>query len=141
MVGVPSGACLYCHRQTDGFYHGRGYFKHLWDVAEHPCACSLAGHFFDRTSEVDVDHVGMGLLDNAGSLYHRVGVAPVDLDSGGAFGRFDGELAGGGGDIADQGVGRHEFCIGEVCSLLPAYEPERFVGDILHRGEEHRTRS
>ena len=43
------------------------------------------------------------------------------------------------GDIADEGVGRHELRISHVGAHLLAYKAERGVGDVLHRGLYHRA--
>ena len=134
---VPAQPCLYRDGDADCLYHFAGNLKHFRDVAEHSGAGSLAGHFLHGAAEIDVEHVGSGLLHHPGGLDHRSRLAAINLDGRGALRRFYVELARGGGDVADQGVGADKLAVGHVGPELLAYEPERLVGHILHRREHH----
>ena len=62
------------------------YFEHFRHIAKETSSCSFACYFLDRTAEIDVDEVGFGLLNDEGSVTHRLGFTTVDLYSHRSFG-------------------------------------------------------
>ena len=137
-VVVPSKASLYGYRQVDGINHRTGDFEQFRHIAQQSGTGAFARHLLHRTTEVDVDEVGAGLGGYTGCLSHYLGLTAINLYGRGPFGRIDLELAGSGGDIAYECIGRHELCVRQVAAHLFADEPERSVGDVLHRSEHHR---
>ena len=72
IVAVPAQTGLYRYWNLHRLNHLACNFEHQWDVAEHTGTGSLAGNLLHRTTEIQVNHVRTGLLNNLRSLYHRV---------------------------------------------------------------------
>ncbi len=136
-VAIPAEASLHGDGNLHRVDHRASYLKHFGDIAQHACTCAFACNFLYRTSEIDVEDIGLCGFYNAGGFYHRLYFAAVDLYCRRALAGGDVEFAGGGGDVANEGVGRYKFGIGHVGSLLFADEAEGCVGDIFHRGKHY----
>ena len=93
-----------------------GDLEHFWYIFEQTCACSFARYFLDRTAEIDIDEIGMSLLNDTCGVGHTLGVTSVDLDRHGTLFVVDGEFAGRGRYIAHQSVGVHELRIDAIGS-------------------------
>ena len=78
------------------------------------------------------------MVGHPGSLYHRVRIASVYLDSDRSLRVGSLHFLIGFPGVPDQSLGRDEFGVHHVGSLLAAYSSEGCVGNVLHRGQEHR---
>ena len=112
------------------------HFHHEGDVAEQPCACAFLGDALDGASEIEVNEVGVRLLDDTRRLNHGVDETPVYLDGYGAFGVIDGEFFQRFVDRTHESVGGDEFGVEPVGAEFFAKLAEGGIGDILH-GREH----
>ena len=96
------------------------------------------GHALDGTPKVEVEHIGMGgVNDYAGGLRHGVGILAVNLYGHGALLGADGEFLERAVDIAHQGVTADELTIDHAGSHLPAQQSEANIRHVLHGGKEH----
>ena len=139
VVAVPTEACLYGDGDFYGIDDGACDFEHLWYVSQHARAGTLPCHFIYRASEIYVEYVGTGSLDDFGSFDHGAYFAPIYLYCRGPFAGRDVQFAGCGGDVAYQCIGRYKLGICHVGPLLFANQAERCVCDILHRSKHHRA--
>ena len=137
-VVVPSQTRFHRHGQVHGLDHGTGDFKHQGDVAQHAGATALARDLLHGAAPVDVDEIGVSLSSDACRLDHRVHIAAIDLDGCRMLARRDGHLLERTLDAANQRVGADELGIDHIGPLFTADEPERLVGDVLHRSQHHR---
>ena len=136
LLMVPAKACLHGDGQTDGLDHLLRNLQQLGNVLEHACTSALAGHLLDGAAEVEVDEVRACLLHNLGCLDHRVDVATVDLYAHRPFVVADGQLADGGVDIADEGLGGDELRVDHCCAKALTKHAEADVRDVLHGRQE-----
>ena len=131
---VPSQAGLHGHGRIGyGIDHGPRDFQHQGNVLQHAGSGALAGHALHGAAEVDVENVGVSLLDyDLCCIAHGLDEATVNLYGHGAlvgrhFKLFDAAV-----DVAHKGVRRHEFRIDHVGPHLPAEQTEADVRDVLH---------
>ena len=92
LLVVPTQTGLSRHGNTDGIDHLLRNLQHLGNVLQHTCTGTLARHFLHGTTEIQVDDVRAGLLDNLGSFNHCIDITAVDLDAYGPFLVTDGQL-------------------------------------------------
>ena len=136
---VPTQTCLYCDGQTHGFYYFLGDLQHLGNVLKHTSASTLARNLLHRASEVQVYHVGSGLLHNFGCLYHRFYVATIDLNANGTFRIADSQFLNGRLHIANQGLGTYELRIYHSCPEPLTKQSKTNIRHILHGCQEYWT--
>ena len=111
---IPTKAGFAGDGSVNGIDNRFGDLEHFWYIFEQTCACSFARHFLNRTSEIDIDEIGMSLLDYTRSIRHTLGVTSVDLDGDRSLGIMDGEFASRGSYIAYQSIGVHELRIDAI---------------------------
>ena len=139
LLVVPAQACLHGDGQTDGLDHLLRNLQQLGNVLEHACTGPLARYLLDGTAKVEVDEVRACLLHNLGCLDHRVDVATIDLYAHRPFVVADGQLADGGVDIADEGLGGDELRVDHSGTKALTKHAEADVRDVLHGRQEQRT--
>lgn len=110
--------------------------EHQRNVPQQSSAGAFSGHLLHGTAEVEVDDVGVPLLNNLCRLHHGVYVFAVDLDAHGTFLLVDGHLVEGGFDAAHDGIGRHELRVDHSSTKAFAKHAETDVGHVLHGRKE-----
>ena len=141
VFAVPPQTGLDRHRQLHRIDHRTRDLQQLGHVAEHSCPRAFRRHLLHRTSEIDVDDVRTGCLGDFCSLHHRFHLLAVDLYRHRPLGGVGVEFAGGAVDVAHKSVGRHEFRVDHIGSLLFADETERRISHVFHRCQQHRALS
>ena len=96
---------------------------------------TLAGYLLHRTTEIDVNEVGMRLLYDTCSIGHCFWFASVDLDSHRPLFVMNSQFARSGRDIPHQGISIDELRIHTVGSVAFTKHTKRRIRDILHRGQ------
>ena len=138
VVGIPPEARLHRHGDVDGIDHGTGYGKHLRHVLKHSCTGTLACHALHGAAEVEVEHVGMSLVDdNARRLDHGFNLATVNLYGHRALLVAHAQFLKALVDHAHECVGSHKLRIYHRCPEPLAQQSEAYVRNVLHRGEEY----
>ena len=122
MVVIPSQACLHRYQcPWHSIYDSTGDSQHLRHVLQHTCSSPLACHFLYGATEIQVQHIGVSLIDDdSGGFAHGVNEPPVDLNGNGTFIIGHLQLFEASVHHADEGVARHEFRIHHGSPHLPA---------------------
>ena len=137
---IPPKASLYRDRGVgDSLHHGLGYLKKQGHVLEHAATSPLAGNLSDRTTEVEVQYIGMCLVNHyPGRLTHGIHVLAVDLYCHGALVlanlQFGKTLV----DHAYEGIRTDKLGIHHGRPHLLAQQTETYVSDVLHGSQEYR---
>ena len=135
---VPAQASLGRDGYIDGLHHGACNFEHARHILQESGTGALAGHALHGTTEVDVEHIGVGALYyDLGRVAHGHGVLAINLDSHGALGLADGEFLQTFADKAHEGVGGHKFGIDHRRAQAAAQQTETDVGHVFHRSEKY----
>jgi hypothetical protein len=119
-----------------GVNDGTRDLKHFWNIAEKSCAGSFASHFFNRTTEIYVDEIGLCLLNDDSCIAHGFGFTTVNLNSNRPFLIVDGEFTGCGGYVSNEGVGVNELGINAIRPVPFTEHSEGRIGYVLHGSEE-----
>ena len=119
----------------DGVNDRTGYLQHFRHVTKEAGSGTFACHFLHRTTEVDVNEIGLGLLHDERRVSHGLGFTSVYLDRNRPLGVMDGEFAGRGGYVADERIGVDELRIDTVGSVALAERTEGRIGNVLHGSE------
>ena len=135
---IVAEACLHRHRRVDRFHHGFGDGHHLRDVVHDARACAFRGHLFHRTAEIDVDDVGVGSLSITRRFHHRFYGITEDLNTHWSFKLFEIKLFYAFHRVTDETISGDELRIDHVGTKQLADITERWVGDILHGGQQER---
>ncbi len=138
-VVVPSQSRLDSHRDGDGIDYGARDGQHTRDVLQQSRARTLARHALHGATEVQVEHVRAGPVDDQlCRVAHGCRVLAVDLDGHGAFFIADGQFFETAVDPAHQGVGCDKLRVDHGRTETAAEQAETDVRDILHGSEEER---
>ena len=144
-VLIVTQAGLYGDWQFDGLDHGLSDCHQFVRLAKHSAPCAPTGDFLDRTAEVDVHKIGpvascylCCALDHTGGFHHGLWNVTVNLQTYGCLEIIGAHFGNGFGSISNKAIGRDEFGIDHIRSILFAYPAESGVRDVFHRGEEQR---
>jgi hypothetical protein len=134
-----SEARLHRDRQVDRVDDAADDAGHLLRLLQEPRPGAVAArHVLDRAADVDVDQLGAGLRGDLRRLDHDRGIGAVDLDPDGPLPIVDLQLLQADAGVPDQPLGGDELGVDDVGAQPPADEPERLVGDVLHRRQQQR---
>ena len=136
LLGVPAKSGFHC---DGGFYclhHLARDVEHEGDVLQHTGTGTFACHLLHRTTEVEVDDIGMHLLHNLCRLHHGGHVATVDLNAHRSLFVADGEFVDGGLHRAHQCLGTYKLSIYHSRPESLAQHPESDIRHVLHRSEK-----
>jgi hypothetical protein len=133
---VPAEPRLDGHRELDRIDHRLDDPLHLGEITKEPRARVARHDVLHPAAAVDIDEVWSGGLGDPRSLTHHALVTTEDLDRDRALVFVDEKLLVGAAGIADQAFARDKFRHDDIGAELLADPAERWVGDILHRGED-----
>ena len=136
---IPSQTGFDRHGFLHGFDDAAGHLDHQGDIAHHTRSGAPTGDLLHRTTEVDIDDIGIGRLGDPSRLDHRFHQMTVKLDTHGPFGFGDAQFSERLARIADQPVRRDKLGIYHVGTEPLAHIAERRIGHILHRSQEQRA--
>ena len=134
---VPTQTGLHRNGELYGLYNLLRNLQHLGDVLEHASTSTLACHFLDRTTEVEVDEVWTSLFNHLCSLNHRLDVTTIDLNAYRTLFVSNSQLPDRRLYITHQSLGGHEFRIDHRGTKPLAQHAEANIRDVLHRSQEN----
>src|SRR5690606_38213232 len=137
-IVVPAEARFDRYREIRAADDRFGEAHHQVDIFEDCRAGTFTHDFLNRTSEVDIDQVGVYGFDDFGRHGHGFFVATENLDSDGPFVIEYVEFLTGFYRIADESFAGDELTEHQIGSVGLAQTPERRVADILHWGQQER---
>ena len=133
MIGIPTEARLDGHRDTDRTDDSPRDLEHERHVAQHAGSGTFTRHLLDRTSEIDVEHIGPSGLANLCGLDHGLDIAAIDLYRNGAFFVAYPQLFFGATDTADERIARDKFSVHHICTEAFTHQSEGGIRDVFHR--------
>ena len=121
-------------------HNSLGNIQKKWHVLQHTASRAFAGNLLDRATEVDVQYIGVCLIDNnLGSLAYRVHILAIYLNGNGTLIVADLQLLQAFVDHAYQRIAGDKFGIHHSSSHLPAKQTETNIRDILHGCQQNGT--
>ena len=120
---IPSETRLGGDGGMNGIDHSACDIEHFRDIAQESGTGTFSGYFLDRTTEVNVDEIGLGGLDDACGL---------NLNGYGSFSIMDSQFARRGCDVTNECIGVDELGINTIGTETLAEHSEGRIGDILH---------
>ena len=133
MIGIPTEARLDSHGDTDSTDDGARDLEHERHVAQHAGSGTFTCHLLDRTSEIDVEHIGPSGLANLCGLNHGLDIAAVDLYRHGAFFIAYPQLLFGAADATNERIARDKFSVHHIRAKAFTHQSEGGIRDVFHR--------
>ncbi len=138
VFAIPAETSFRRYGDFNGIHNLPGHLHHQGDVFQHSRPRSFLRHAFHRTTEIQVNEVGLHFFDDFRRFHHRVDVSPVNLDGHRTFRLINGQFFQRFVDRPHQRIGRNEFGIEPVRPVFFAKFAERGIRHVFHRCQYQR---
>ena len=135
-ITIPPQACLDRYRQVGTLDHRLGKAYHKINVFENSRSCSLGYHFFDRTAEVNIHHIGRDCFHDSSRERHSLLITSKYLDTYRAFVIKDIQFLSAFYSITYKPFGGYKLTIEHIRPMLLTKSAKGRITYILHRSQE-----